>query len=234
MKVDVSIIIPAHNEEGSIHKVISGLESALKMSHEIIVVNDHSMDTTKEIVTNLKNKYKNLILIDNDGENGFANTLKKGLYAAAGEYAVPVMADACDDAPTINVMYSKAHEGFDIVCGSRYMKMGKSAGAPVIKSFLSYLASLILYFLLRIPTHDITNAFKMYHCKILKAIDIESKGFEISIEIPIKAYIKGFTLTEVPTIWYGRTTGKSNFKIFKMAPRYLKWCLWGVTRRYFV
>ncbi|MBI3017199.1 MAG: glycosyltransferase family 2 protein [Deltaproteobacteria bacterium] len=234
MKVSVSIVIPAHNEAGSIHKVISGLESTLKMNHEIIVVNDHSTDATKEVVTNLKDKYQNLTLIDNDGENGFANTLKKGLYAATGDYVVPVMADSCDDAQTINVMYSKTQEGFDIVCGSRYIKSGQSVRAPAIKSFLSYLASLILYFLLRIPTHDITNAFKMYHHKILKAINIESKGFEISIEIPIKAYIKGFTLTEVPTIWYGRTAGKSNFKIFKMAPHYLKWCLWGVTRRYFV
>jgi hypothetical protein len=124
-------------------------------------------------------------------------------------------------------MIKKYNSGFDIVCGSRYMKGGNQIGGSIIKSFLSRLAGKSLNFFTRLPTKDCTNNYRLYSKKFLNSITIESvNGFEIGIELVVKAYLsKNFKITEVPTTWYDRSYGKSNFKIIKWIPSYLKWYL---------
>lgn len=228
----LSVIIPAHNEQDNIEGTIRSIEFVVKPDFEIVVVDDHSSDETRDIVKQLALEYKNIRLVENTDPPGFANTLKTGFKNTNGDLILPVMADLCDDPDTINKMYKKAQEGYDIICGSRYMQGGFRLGGSRLKGFLSRLGGKSLYYILRIPTHDIANAFKMYRRSVIETIDIEGCGFEISMEIPLKAYYMGFRITEVPTVWKERTKGKSSFKIFKILPSYLKLYLWGVYKSF--
>ncbi len=225
----VSVVIPAYNEEKSIEKVISRLAGVLTMEYEIVVVNDHSVDNTREKVEDLKKSYKSIVLVDNEKPQGFANTLKTGFEIASGEMIIPVMADLCDDPTTINEMYRKINQGYDIVCGSRYSDGGKKLGGPLAKTFLSSLAGKIIY-ILGMPTHDVTNSFKMYKREVIEAIDSKARSFEISMEIPLKAHFKGFKITELPTVWHSRTLGESSFKVMRLIPVYLKLYFWAVIK----
>jgi len=225
----VSVVIPAYNEEKSIEEVISRLVGALRVEYEIVVVNDHSVDNTRGKVEVLKKSHKNIVLVYNKKPQGFANTLRTGFEAASGEVAVSVMADLCDDPATINEMYLKINQGYDIVCGSRYMQKGKKLGGPWVKTFLSSLAGKIIY-ILGIPTHDITNSFKMYRREVIEAIDSKAGSFEISMEIPLKAYLKGFKITELPTVWHSRVLGESSFKVMSLIPVYLKLYFWVIMK----
>ena len=230
--MDLSIIVPAHNEEGNIAQVIQKIEETVIVSHELIIINDHSTDKTGTIVSGLMQDYPNLRLIDNPLEGSFANAIKTGLANIKTGVVVQVMADLCDDLNTINKMYEKIGQGYDVVCGSRYIKGGARLGGSRLKGFLSTFAGWSLHYLLGIPTHDIANAFKMYSKKVLDTVNIEAEGFEISMELPLKAYYAGFKITEVPTVWREREKGKSNFKMFKLAPSYLKFYLWGIVKRF--
>lgn len=228
----LSVVMPAHNEQDNIEGTIRSLEPVIKSDFEIVVVDDHSGDKTREIVKQLALEYKNIRLVENTDPPGFANALKTGFKNTDRDLILPVMADLCDDPDTINKMYNKAQEGYDIICGSRYMRGGFRLGGSRLKGFLSRLGGESLYYILRIPTHDIANAFKMYRRNVIETIDIKGCGFEISMEIPLKAYYMGFRIIEVPTVWRERTKGKSSFNIFKILPSYLKLYLWGVYKSF--
>jgi len=227
----LSVIVPAYNEEDNITDVINKIEEALEIPHELVVVNDHSIDTTAQLVTGFARQYNNIRLVENKLPRGFANALKTGFSNAATDIAVPVMADLCDDLSTIKEMLQKINEGYDIACGCRYIKGGARLGGSKLKGFFSSFVGRSLCFLLGLPTHDIANAFKMYRKNVIDSIDIKSKGFEISMEIPLKAYYLGFKMTEVPTVWKERTKGKSNFRMLKLLPNYLKLYLWAIFKR---
>jgi len=230
--VKLSIVIPAYNEEGNIANVINRIEESLDLEYELIVVNDHSQDRTRQKVEELALRYNNIKLIDNDLPRGFANAMKAGFASARTEVVIPVMGDLCDDLVTIKKMFAKINEGYDIVCGSRYIKGGARINGSKIKGLFSYFAGWSLQILLGLPTHDIANAFKMYRKKVIDSIDIHSRGFEISMEIPLKAYDQGFKITEVPTVWRERTKGKSSFSILKLLPDYLKLYLWAILKKF--
>jgi dolichol-phosphate mannosyltransferase len=229
--MNLSIIIPAYNEQDNINEVIENIEQSLEITYELIVVNDHSQDQTRSIVNQLSKKYDNIVLVDNVLERGFANAIKTGLNNASCEVIVQVMADLCDDLSTIQIMLEKVNAGYDIVCGSRYIKGGLRIGGSKVKGFFSCFVGRSLFYLLGIPTHDIANAFKMYRKKVLDSVNIQSSGFEISMEIPLKAHYSGFKITEVPTVWRERSKGRSNFQMFRLSTSYLKWYLWAILKR---
>lgn len=192
------------------------------------MVDDHSTDKTTETVVGLSAEFKNVRLVQNLDSPGFANALKTGFRNAKTDVVIPVMADLCDDPQTINKMYERFKEGFDIVCGSRYMKGGRKIGGPRIKSFFSRFVGISLHLFTGIPTQDISNSFKLYRKKVLDSVNIESKGFEISAEIPLKAYFSGYKISEVVTTWVNRKAGESKFKVFKQGFGYLKLYLWAI------
>lgn len=227
----LSIIVPAYNEEENIGDVIDKIEQCLDCEHELVIVNDHSSDNTADIVNGLCVRYPGLKLIENKSDRGFANALRAGFSIAIGDAVIPVMGDLCDDLTTIGQMLVKIEEGFDVVCGSRYAKGGKRLGGSRLKGALSCFGGRSLRLILGIPTSDIANAFKMYRKNVINSIDIKAKGFEISMELPLKAYYSGFRITEVPTVWKERTKGKSSFKVFKLLPSYMKLYLWAVIKR---
>ena len=227
----ISIVVPAYNEEENIAAVIEDIEHFVSVPHELVIVNDHSRDKTPVLVAELAKKYPVIKLVENTRPGGFANALRTGFEHAGGEYVVPVMADLCDDLVTVNNMLLKAREGYDIICGCRYARGGLRLGGSRVKGFFSCFVGWSLHFLLGIPTHDIANAFKMYSKKVLEKVDIESKGFEISMEITVKGFFLGFKVAEVPTVWKERTKGKSSFKMLRLFPSYLRWYVWGIARR---
>lgn len=227
----ITVVIPAHNEEEIISNTIKEIEKKINLEYEIIVVNDHSTDNTAVIVRDLMRQHTNLKLVDNDWERGFGNALRKGFLVSDSDLIIPVMADLCDDPRSIKEMYAKSQAGFDIVCGSRYMKGGTKIGGPLIQSLSSRFVGWSLKYLIGIPTFDVSNSFKCYRKNILDTIKIQSKGFEISMEITLKAFFSGFKITEVPTNWAGRFIGKSKFYLFKIAPNYIKLYLWAIFGR---
>jgi dolichol-phosphate mannosyltransferase len=227
----LSIVVPAHNEEDNITDIVTRIEATLDMPHELIIVNDHSTDSTGGLLTELSRRFKNMRAIENHFEKGFANALKAGFGSAAGEVIVPVMGDSCDDLSSVGPMLEKIGRGYDIVCGSRYIKGGGRLGGSRLKGFLSCAAGRTIRVLLGIPTSDITNAFKAYRKEVLDLITIQSQGFEISMEIPLKAYFLGFKMTEVPTVWKEREKGKSSFRVFQLLPRYIRLYLWAIARK---
>jgi dolichol-phosphate mannosyltransferase len=229
--MNLSIVVPAHNEEENIADVINRIESTIDIAHELIIVNDHSSDATADIVLSLMNEYPNLRMVDNLDPGCFANAVKTGIKNSKAKVVVPVMGDLCDDLSTIKLMFEKIQEGYDVVCGSRYIKGGSRLGGSRFKGFLSFAAGKTVRLFLGIPTSDIANAFKMYKKELFDYLVLESRGFEISMEIPLKAFCKGFKITEVPTVWRERTRGKSNFKVFKLIPRYLKLYIRAILER---
>lgn len=224
----VSLIIPAHNEQDLIEDTIEQIEKTLDVDYEIVVVNDHSSDLTVKIVEDLAKKFSNIRLVHNTLDGCFGNALRVGFEKAQGEFVVPVMADLSDDVTTIKSMHEKAKEGFDVVCGSRYMKGGKKIGGPLLKSLFSRFFGTTLNLLVCMPTNDVANAFKMYNRKMLEGLDLRSSWFDISAEIPIKAYFKKYKITQVPTVWHDRKKGQSKFDIRKVGGNYFKLYFWAI------
>ena len=182
----LSIVIPAHNEEDNILEVINKARQSLDgVDYEIVVVDDHSTDATASLVGVVLSQYNNIRLMENRLERGFANALKISFNNIHSEAVLPVMADSCDDLSTIKIMLEKISEGYDVVCGCRYMKGGERIGGSKIKGFCSRFACLSLYYLLGLPTRDIVNSFKMYKKKVIDGIHIKSTSFEISSTIII-------------------------------------------------
>jgi dolichol-phosphate mannosyltransferase len=225
--VKLSVIIPAHNEEENIAKVIAKVKDSIAVPFELIIVNDHSQDSTAALVSGLAGSNPNIRLVENKRDKGFANALKTGCECASGDLVMPVMGDLSDDLSVVAKMLERISQGYDIVCGCRYMKGGGRIGGSKIKGLFSSFAGRSLHVLIGIPTRDIANAFKMYKKKVIESIRIEANGFEISMEIPLKAYLAGFKITDVPTVWREREKGKSSFKMFELCPRYFRLYLWG-------
>ncbi len=221
----LSIIIPVYHEEKNIIKVLEQINKKVKTNHEILVIYDTKKDPTYEVVRKFKgSKVLRLVKNDTDTGKGVMNAIKTGFKKSKGEAIVVVMADLSDDISQIDQMYSLIKKGYDIVCGSRYMPGGKKIGGPILKTLLSKTAGLTLHYFFKVPTHDATNAFKMYRKDIFKKIKIESTGgFEYSLEIVLKAFKKGHKITEIPTVWRDREEGKSNFKLLKWLPKYVQW-----------
>lgn len=222
--MNLSIVIPVFHEEKNIKNALISIAKYVKTPHEILIIYDFDRDpTVSEVKTYQKiHKMQKIYLIKNAGK-GVMLAIKTGLKSARGQAIVIVMADLADDVSQIDRMYKLIGKGADIVCASRYMKNGKKIGGPIIKTILSKAAGLSLHYIFKIPTHDSTNAFKMYRSKIFKSIIIESTGgFEYSLEIILKAFKKGYKITEIPTVWKDREEGKSQFKLLKWLPGYIK------------
>lgn len=232
-KIYISIIIPVYNEGTNIAKLIHNLETSVSINHEVLIIYDFKKDDTIPVVKELKKRFKNVRLIENILSPSLINACKTGFRKSRGDFMVVMTGDLADEPNTINKMYELVRQGYDIVCASRYAKGGKQLGAEgLLKSYLSKFAGLTTPLLLGIPTSDLTNSFKMYNKRIFKKIKIESQGgWEFSMEILIKAHFLGFKITETPSTWHKRTSGKSKFKLLKWLPKYIYWYFWGIFKR---
>ncbi len=233
MKKDfISIIAPVKNEKENIKKSINDINKHVKFPHEIIIVYDLENDNTLPILKILSKKQKNLIIQKNKMGTSVASAIKTGFKIAKGNLLVIMAVDGTDDPKTINRMVDLIHQGYDLICPSRYSKGAKVISKTNLKLILSKIAGISTPILLGIPTKDLTYSFKLFKKEILNEIKIESaEGFEFAEELLIKAYNKGFKISEVPTIWKDRTLGKSKFKLYKWLPGYIRWYLMGLKYR---
>jgi len=232
----IDIIIPVFNEGKNIGRLLDNITEQIKTEKKIIIVFDFDEDDTLPVLQKLKDNYPfKLQMEKNMFGTGALNAIVTGFRKSTNDAVLVVMADLSDSLQIVDDMYKKIiDEDYDLVCGSRYIRGGKQYGGPFLKVLFSRTAGLTLYWLTRVPTHDITNSFKMYRKAMLDAIKIESNGgFEIGMEIAVKAYINGYKLTELPSQWYDREEGKSNFKMWKWMPNYLHWYWLCVRRTWF-
>lgn len=228
----ISIVLPVFNEGENIAKQVEAIEKSIATDHEVLILYDFDEDDTVPVARKLVKKYKNVRLVKNIFGRGIINAVKTGFKKSRGDCVAVMPADLADNPTTINKMYEKIGEGFDVVCATRYGRGGAKVGGPIIKTLLSRLAGAATPLLLGIPTTDIANGFKMYRRKVIRAVKIESTGgWEFATEIIIKAHWAGFRIGEVPTVWQDRVSGKSKFKIMKWLPKYLRWYLWGIRKR---
>ena len=228
----LSIVMPVYNEGKVITETIRRVETAVKTPHELLIVYDMDEDTTVPPVKKLQKKFPNIKLTKNIYGRGALNALKTGLSAAKTEAVCIMMADLTDDPKVLNKMMEKFDDGYDVVAASRYMKGGHQIGGPRVKQILSRVAGISLHYLVGLPTHDATNSFRLYSKKFLDKVKVESDGgFELAIELTVKAHFGGFKVTEVPTTWT-YLAKESRFYLAKWLAKYLKWYLWAVQKRY--
>jgi dolichol-phosphate mannosyltransferase len=230
----LSIVIPVYNEGENVVPTLRGVvERTRTRPLEVLVVHDFDEDTTVAVVERLQTEMPELRLHRNTLGRGVLNAMKSGLRAARAQYVLVAMGDGSDDPDDIDRMYERARAGADVVAGSRYMRGGRQLGGPLLKRSMSRAAGLSLHWLGGIPVHDATSNFRMYSKRLLNQVTIESTGgFELGIELTVKAYLLGMTVAEVPTTWRDRTAGTSRFQLWRWLPRYLKWYRAGIAGRF--
>ncbi|MBS1839271.1 MAG: hypothetical protein JSS69_14420 [Acidobacteria bacterium] len=146
--------------------------------------------------------------------------------------AIVVMGDMSDDMSIVDKMVQLYSEGFHLIAASRYMPGGKLLGGPFLKGAMSRFAGLTLHWLRGVPTHNATNAFKLYDGAMLNSLKLESQGgFELTLEITVKAFLGGYRITELPSVWRDRTAGSSRFQLWRWLPRYLHWYFYAFQPR---
>ncbi|MEN6385837.1 MAG: glycosyltransferase [Phycisphaerales bacterium] len=231
MQEALGIIIPVYNEGGNISNTLTAIQRQVHTDHVIYIIYDFDEDNTLPVVQKLKQERIRIELLKNT-VCGVASAIKTGLRKAEHEYLLVTMADMSDDYSVVDKMCEMMHGGSDLVCGSRYMKGGRQIGGPAFKKFLSRTAGVSLKYLAGTPVHDITNSFKLYRKSMLDKIKIESEnGFEIGMEIAVKAHFSGYKVGEIPCTWTDRTDGQSRFRLFKWMPKYLRWYFFALKKK---
>jgi dolichol-phosphate mannosyltransferase len=221
----LSIVIPAYNEEGVIENTIIAFHIELKkekIPHEILVINDNSKDNTEKILKKLEKDIKELKHINNTPPNGFGFAVRRGLENFSGDCVAVVMADMSDRPVDLVGYYRKMVGGnYDAVFGSRFIKGGKTIGYPKNKIFLNRFTNNIIKILFGIRYNDVTNAFKLYRWETMEGLKpFLSNHFNLTVELPLKTIVRGYTYAVVPNYWTNRAVGQSNLKIKEMGSRY--------------
>jgi dolichol-phosphate mannosyltransferase len=220
----VSIVIPVYDEGDAIVACLDRIFQSVTLPCEILVVYDDPSDKTLPYLEKYAEAESRLVPVHNTDGPGPARAIRFGIEHARAPVTVVTMADGSDDAEQIDELCKLVERGVVIAAASRYMSGGQQIGGPMLKSSLSRLAGISLYWFARVGTRDATNSFKAYSTEFVRSVGIESDtGFEIGIELVAKARRLGLPIAEVPTIWLERAQGASNFKVARWIPRYLRW-----------
>lgn len=223
----LSIIIPLHNEAANIQPLLLSLTHTLdfhyKDQYELVLVNDNSTDSTPSLIESYKSIYPQIKPVHRNHSKGFGNAVKSGLQASEGQILIIFMGDLSDDPSTIPRMTNAISQGYDIAYGSRFTEHGKAIDYPITKLISNRIFNNCVKLLFKMPHSDYSNAFKAYRREVIDAIGInnlESSGFDLTIELPLKAHILNFKSIEVPTTWSNRKSGKANLKLSQNATKY--------------
>jgi dolichol-phosphate mannosyltransferase len=204
------------------------------IDHEIVVVDDGSSDATWSILCELKSRIRSLSPVQNPGPHGFGRAITFGFNHVYGDAVVVMMADESDDCRDVVRYWQTLNQGWDAVFGSRFIKDGGVIGYPFHKLVINRMANLLLRVLFNVPLNDFTNAFKAYRRTVLEGCrPFLSPHFNLTIELPLKTIVRGYSWTVVPVTWRGRRTGESKLKIKEMGSRYLFIALYCWLEKYF-
>ena len=233
----LSVVIPARDEEGCIASTVSHLNVELKLRgvpHEIVAVDDGSSDKTWKILSETRERIPELKPVQNTGLHGFGRAITCGLDNMTGDAVVIMMADESDDCRDVVRYWEELNKGFDCVFGSRFMKGGGVIDYPPVKLLLNRLANAFVRMLFGHGLNDTTNAFKAYRASTIEGIrPILSPHFNITVELPLKAIVRGYSFTVIPITWRNRRSGVAKLKIKEMGSRYLFICCYVWLEKYF-
>ena len=220
----LSVVIPARDEEGCIASTVQHLHLELKLHgipHEIVVVDDGSSDATWQILRDTAERIEELVPVKNAAPHGFGRALQRGIVAASGDAVVFMMADESDDCRDVVRYWNVLNEGYDCVFGSRFIRGGGTIDYPRIKLALNRMANAFIRLIFGIRLNDTTNAFKAYRREVLDGcMPILSPHFNITVELPLKAIIRGYSWGVIPITWRNRRSGVAKLKIREMGSRY--------------
>ena len=221
----LSVVVPAHNEQGNLAGTVSTLVETLNaaaIDHEIVVVNDHSTDQTEAEARALEQHFATVRCINNRLPNGFGFAVRYGLSEMRGEAVAVVMADGSDAPEDVVRYWRKLQEGYDCVFGSRFIKGSAVTDYPIHKLILNRIANTVVQLLFFHGLNDTTNAFKCYRRDVIAGVQpLLSNHFNLTIEIPLKAVIRGYSFAIIPIAWKNRKLGISKLKIREMGSRYI-------------
>jgi dolichol-phosphate mannosyltransferase len=220
-----SVVMPAQNEEGSIRSTVEGLVTTLEeaeIDYEIVVVNDDSDDSTEAVVAAIAAANPRVRVHRSHYERGFGNAIRAGLDVFEGDAVAIVMADASDDPRDLVRYHRLLEEGYDCAFGSRFMPGGALYDYPRLKYFFNRAANTFIRVLFRHRYNDTTNAFKAYKREVIETVQpLLSKHFNLTVELPLKAVVRGHSFAVTPTSWTNRTSGEAKLKMKEMGSRYL-------------
>lgn len=233
----LSIVIPARNEADAIAGTVEHLYVELrlqKIPHEIVVVDDGSTDDTWKVLAEAAARVPTLRPVRNSGENGFGRAITYGFDHIQGDAVVVMMADESDDARDVVRYWEVLNQGWDAVFGSRFVRGGGVIDYPVFKRFVNRLANLFLRLIFNVPCNDITNAFKAWRREALDGCrPFLSPHFNLTIELPLKTMVRGYSWTTIPITWRNRRSGSSKLKLKEMGSRYFFIALYCWLEKYF-
>jgi dolichol-phosphate mannosyltransferase len=222
----ISFVLPTYNERENIVKLIEKIQTVSKKHNfniEIIVIDDNSPDGTANVVKELNKKYNNIRLFIRERKLGIATAHLLGYKKARGDIIISMDSDLSHDPASIPQFIQKINEGYDIVVGSRHIKGSyyeKKALNTKIKYFLSKFGNILSTLISHVPVHDFTNGYRAFRKKVSDNIQIESTGNSFLMEFIVKAYRKGYKITEIPVTFFDRRFGKSKIKHGKESIRY--------------
>jgi dolichol-phosphate mannosyltransferase len=221
----VSIVIPARNEEGSILEIVQAVTATLRREgivYDMVIVDDGSTDRTADVVLRAAESDPGVRLVSNDRRHGFGLAVRTGLDAARGDAVAVMMADSSDSPEDLVAYCRKLDEGYDCVFGSRFIPGARVADYPPHKLIVNRLANFFIRVLFGLRYNDVTNAFKCYRREVIDAMQpLISPHFNLTVEMPLKAIVRGYSYAVVPISWTNRTSGVSKLRLQEMGSRYL-------------
>jgi dolichol-phosphate mannosyltransferase len=233
----LSVVIPALDEEACIAATVEHLHLELRLHgipHEIVVVDDGSTDGTWSLLQQIESRIPECRPVRNPGEHGFGRAITYGFTRTAGDAVVVMMADESDDSRDVVRYWQRLCDGWDAVFGSRFVRGGGVIDYPRHKLLLNRMANLFLRLLFRVPLNDFTNAFKAYRRTAIEGCrPFLSPHFNLTVELPLKIIVRGYSWTVIPVTWRNRRAGESKLKIKEMGSRYLFVALYCWLEKYF-
>jgi len=233
----LSVVIPARDEEGCIARTVEHLDVELRhnsVPHEIVVVDDGSSDRTWAILEELCARIPALHRVGNTGAHGFGRAVIHGFDHSQGDALVVMMADESDDCRDVVRYWNGLNEGWDCVFGSRFVKGGGVIDYPWLKLRVNRVVNLMIRWMFGIRLNDTTNAFKAYRRTVIDGCrPLLAPHFNLTVELPLKSIVRGYTWTVIPITWRNRRTGEAKLKLTEMGSRYFFIVMYVWLEKYF-
>jgi dolichol-phosphate mannosyltransferase len=223
--VKLSVVIPAHNEIESIGETVHSTAEALSragIEHEILVVDDASSDGTAEAVEAIAAHNASVRCIRSHLPPGFGHAVRAGLTHYTGDAVAIMMADLSDSPSDLVLYYRVLEQGYDCAFGTRFGNGGRTQDYPPVKLLMNRIANASIRLLFRHGYNDTTNAFKAYRRYVIDQMQpLLSNHFNLTVEMPLKAVVRGYNFAVVPVSWSNRQHGSSKLNLQEMGSRYV-------------